>query len=218
MANSGVADVHLKLARLDCCAMPSLLHRFHDAQDLHFHGIGEGFHEVGAPERVDRAGHAGLEGQNLLGAERERGGLLARQCERLVPGRSEHRLHPSERRGHGLVRHTNDVVLGFLGIRRGSPADAADPEHASSIVEGVIALLDDPGPDPSSGTVLRNLLEEVAMGIEKERDLRSELVDGHASSADDLVAVGDAVSQRVRHLRQQWHRHHGSGHRRLRSR
>ena len=38
------------------------------------------------------------------------------------------------------------------------------------------------------------------MGIEKERDLRSELVDGHASSADDLVAVGDAVSQRVRHL------------------
>ncbi len=38
------------------------------------------------------------------------------------------------------------------------------------------------------------------MGVEEERDLRSELVDRHASAFDDGVAVGDAVREGERHL------------------
>ena len=40
--------------------------------------------EVRAAERIDGAGHAGLEGQNLLRAERQCGGRGGRQRQRLV--------------------------------------------------------------------------------------------------------------------------------------
>ena len=50
------------------------------------------------------------------------------------------------------------------------------------------------------GAVLRDLFEEVTVGVEEERHLRCELVDRHPPPRDHLVAVGDAVHERERHL------------------
>ncbi len=44
----------------------------------------------------EQAGDAGFIGEDLLGAQGQGGGLLRRQRERLVPGRGEHRLDPTQ--------------------------------------------------------------------------------------------------------------------------
>ena len=80
------------------------------------------------------------------------------------------------------------------------PDDAAEPEHRRLVVGGAVALAHDRGPAPPAGAVLGDLLEEVAVRVEEERDLRRELVDRHPAALDDGVAVGDAVGQRERHL------------------
>ena len=186
------------LDRLDHAA--ALLEVVHDGDDLRLHGVGQRLDVVGTAERVGDPRHAGLVRQHLLGAQRERRGLLAGQRERLVPGRGEHRLHAAEHRGHRLVGDPHDVVVRLRCVERRAAGDAADPEHARAVVLRAVALPDDARPAAPAGAVLRDLLEEVAVRVEEERDLRRELVDRHPAAGDDLVAVGDAVHQRERHL------------------
>ncbi len=80
------------------------------------------------------------------------------------------------------------------------PGHAAEPEHRRLVAGGAVALAHDGGPTPPARAVLGDLLEEVAVRVEEERDLRRELVDGHPAAFDHGVAVGDAVGQRERHL------------------
>ncbi len=183
---------------LDHAAVP--LEVVHDLDDACLGGVGERLDEVRAAQRVGDPGHAGFVGQDLLGAQRERRGFLAGQRERLVPGRGEHRLHAAEHRGHRLVGHPHDVVLGLRRVQRRAAADAAEAEHRRLVRRRAVALPHDRGPTPPSRTVFGDLLEEVPVGVEEERDLRRELVDRHPAALDHGVAVGDAVGQGERHL------------------
>lgn len=72
----------------------------HDLDNALFRAVGECLDEVGPTERVGHPGHAGLVGEDLLRAQRERRGFLTRQGERLVPRRGEHRLDTPE---HGAM-------------------------------------------------------------------------------------------------------------------
>ena len=85
-------------------------------------------------------------------------------------------------------------------IQRGAAGHAAEAEHRRLVGGGAVALPHDRGPTSPARTVLRDLLEEVAVRVEEERDLRGELVDGHPAALDHGVAVGDAVGQGERHL------------------
>jgi hypothetical protein len=94
----------------------------------------------------------------------------------------------------------HDVVVGLGRVQRCAAGHDTEAEHARAVVLGAEALPHDAGPPPPAGAVLGDLLEEVAVCVEVEGDLAGELVDGHASAADDLLAVGDAVHQGERHL------------------
>jgi len=72
--------------------------------------------------------------------------------------------------------------------------------HSRLGILGPVPLAHDPGPGAPAGSVLRDLLEEVAVRVEEERDLRGEIVDGHPAPGHDRVAVGDAVLQGQGHL------------------
>ena len=196
-----VGDQPLQVAVLDGTDHPAVLLEIgHDRDDAFLGGIGQRLDEVGAAQRVGHPGHPGLVGQDLLGAQRQRRGLLTGQRERLVPRRGEHRLHPAQDRGQRLVGHPDQVVLRLRGVQRRAAGHAAEPEHRRLVGLRTVALAHDGGPTAPSGTVFRDLLEEVAVGVEEERDLRRELVDGHPAALDHGVAIGDAVGQGERHL------------------
>ena len=73
---------------------------------------------VGAGERVDRVGGAGLVGEDLLGAQRDLGGALARQRERLVVAVGVQRLRAAADGREALQRDADDVVDRLLGGQR----------------------------------------------------------------------------------------------------
>ena len=172
----------------------------HDLDDAGLGGVGERLDEIGAAQRVRDAGHSGFVGQDLLGAQRQRGGLLGGQCERLVPGRGEHRLDTAQHRGHRLVGHPHQVVLRLRGIQRRAAAHATEPEHRRLVRRRAVAFPHDRRPTSASRTVFGDLFEEIAVGVEEERDLRCELVDGHPAPFHHGVAIGDAVGQGERHF------------------
>ena len=58
--------------------------------------VGERLDEVGADERVDGVGAAGLVGDDLLGAQRELGGALRGQRQRLVEAVGVQRLRAAQ--------------------------------------------------------------------------------------------------------------------------
>ena len=191
----------MQVAVLDGLDHPAhALEVVHDLHHAPFDGVGQRLDEVGTPEWVGDPCHTRLVGEHLLRAQGEGGRVLARDGERLVPRGREHRLDASEHGGQGLVGDSHDVVAGLRGVERRTSGDAADPEHARSVVRGAESLADDAGPSPPAGAVLRDLLEEVAVGVEEERDLRRELVDRQATPPDHLLAVRDSVHQGERHL------------------
>ena len=104
----------------------------HDLDDLLLHRVGQRLDEVRPAQRVDGAGHAGLVGEDLLRAERERGALLGGERERLVPRGGEHRLHAAEHRRHRLVGDAHDVVVRLLRLERPAAAHHAGAEHRTS--------------------------------------------------------------------------------------
>ncbi len=196
-----VGDQALQISILDGADHPAVaLQVVHDLDDPSLGGIGERLYEVGAAKRVGDAGHAAFIGQDLLGAQRQSGGLLGRQGKRLVPGRSEHRLHPAQHRGHRLVSDADQVVLRLRCIQRRAAAHAAEPEHRRFVRLGAVSLAHQRRPAPSSRTVFGDLLEKVAVGVEEERDLWGELIDGHPTARNDVVAVSDSVGEGECHL------------------
>src|SRR5712691_2121200 len=62
-----------------------------------------------------------------------------------------------------------------------------------------VTIVEPPGPDAPSRPVLRDLLEEVDMGVEEEREAWSERVDVQAALQPELH-VGEAIREREREL------------------
>ena len=80
-----VVDLALHVAVLDCRHHAAQVVDARDVgQGLLFQPVGEALDAVGPSQRVDRLRNAGLQGDHLLGAQRESGGLLARQRQGFV--------------------------------------------------------------------------------------------------------------------------------------
>ena len=131
--------------------------------------VGQRLDEVRASERIDSVRHAGLEGDDLLGAKRQPGGLLGGKRQSLVVGVGVQRLgaakHPRERLDGG----TNDVQERLLGGQRDTRRLGVEAhQHRPRIArpKRVAQLV---GPDPAGSAVLRDFFEEVDVGIEEER-------------------------------------------------
>ena len=84
---------------------------------------------VRAAERIGGVGRAGLVHQDLLGAERDRGGVLARERERLVEAVRVQRLRAAADGGERLHRDAHDVVLGLLRRQRRAAGLGVEPQR-----------------------------------------------------------------------------------------
>ena len=105
------------------------------------------------------------------------------------------RLRAAEHAGQRLDRGAHDVVQRLLGGQRdaGGLGVEAQP-HRLGLLRAV-GLLQLAGPDAAGGAVLGDLLEEVDVGVEEERQPRGEGVDVDAA-LDRPLDVGEAVLQR----------------------
>ena len=139
--------------------------------------VGEALDEIGAAQRIGRAGHAGLECQDLLRAKRDSDRVHRRQPQRLVVGRRGECLDATEDRGHRLVGDPDDVVQRLL-CRLGTAEGVAEDIGAQALgVLRVEAGLEELVPHPPSGAELGDLLEDVKVGRQEEVDRRRERID-----------------------------------------
>ncbi len=159
------------------------------------HPVGQRLDEVGAAERVDRVHHAGLVGDDLLRAQRD----------------------PDRRPPSGAQAPRRSCSCAATGSRPSTPASASIAVR-TMLLSGCCAVSDTPGglrveahpprlrlfgpervpelarPDPPRRPVLRDLLEEVDLRVEEERQARGEVVDVDAAS-DRVLDVRQAVFQ-----------------------
>ena len=145
------------------------------------------------------ARHARLVGDDLLRAQGDAHGLLARQRERLVVGVGVQRLGAAEHAGQRLDRRADDVVERLLGRQRHAGGLRVEAHQPRLLVLGAVGLAQLARPDPAGGAVLGDLLEEVDLRVEEEAQARGERVDVDAA-LDRLLDVGEAVLEREREL------------------
>src|SRR6185436_2554517 len=119
--------------------------------------------------------------ENLLRAQRERGGLFGGQRPCFVERISVQRLRSAEDGGERLERRARDVVVRLLRGQRASRRLRVEAHRLRARQLRAEALLGDVIPDAARGAVLRKLFEEVVVRVEKEGELRRKLVDGETA-------------------------------------
>ena len=142
---------------------------------------------------------AGLVGDHLLRAQRDRDRLLGRQRERLVVGVGVQRLRAAEHAGERLDRGAHDVVQRLLRGQADAGRLRVEAHLPRARVLRAERLAQLARPDAPRGAVLGDLLEEVDLRVEEERQARREVVDVEAA-LDGLLDVGEAVLEREREL------------------
>jgi hypothetical protein len=161
--------------------------------------VGERLDEVRAAERVGGVGDAGLIREDLLGPERDSRGALSGQRERFVQRVGVQRLRATADRGQRLDRHAYNVVLRLLRSERRASGLRVEAERQRLRAGGAEPLAHDARPQPARRAVLRDLLEEVVVRVEEERQALAELV-RRLPGRDCRLGVGDAVREREREL------------------
>ena len=101
--------------------------------------------------------------------------LLGRQRQRLVAAVAVQRLRAAEHRGHRLERDADDVVVGLLRGQRAAGGLGVEAQLLRARVGGAEAVAHDARPQPPRGAELGDLLEEVVVGVEEERQPLAEL-------------------------------------------
>ena len=122
-----------------------------------------------------------------------------RQRQRLVMGVGVQRLRAAQHPRQRLDRRARDVVERLLRRQRhagGLRVEAHQPRLRLLRAERLAQLA---RPDPARRAVLGDLLEEVDVRVEEERQPRREVVDVHPAR-DLLLDVGQPVLEREREL------------------
>ena len=109
------------------------------------------------------------------------------------------RLRAAEDRRHRLQRGAHDVVLRLLRRERRAAGLGVEPQHRArgSFAPNRSVMIR--AHMPPGGPELRDLLEEVHVAREEEREPRREVVD-RQPGVDRRLHVGDGVGQRERDL------------------
>ena len=98
-----------------------------------------------------------------------------------------------------LQRNADDVVGGLLRRQRAAGGLGVEAQLVRARIGGAVTVAHQPGPEPPRGAELGDLLEEVVVGVEEEREARAERVDVEARRQARLD-VGAGVGQRERHF------------------
>ena len=116
--------------------------------------------------------------------------LLGRQAERLVVAVGVQALRAAQHRRQRLERDAHDVVLRLLRGERRAAGLGVEAQQLARLLLGAEALVHDPVPHAPRGAELGDLLEEVVVRVQEERQPRRELV--------DVEPGGDAPPRRRR--------------------
>ncbi len=109
------------------------------------------------------------------------------------------RLGSAEHAGERLDRGPNDVELRLLRRARASGGLRVEPQPSRPLVLRSELVLHHVGPDAAGRPELRDLLEEIVVGVEEEREAGRKVV--HVEAALDRGAhVGAAIGEREREL------------------
>src|SRR4029079_9957289 len=92
-------------------------------------------------------------------------------------------------------RRPYDVHLGLLGRQRDAGRLRMKAQQQRPLVARTEPVAELTRPDPSRRAIFRDLLEEVHVGVEEEREPRSEIVDVEAALARPLD-VREPVGER----------------------
>ena len=125
--------------------------------------------------------------------------MLGRQRQRLVERVRVQRLRAAGDRRQRLDRDTDDVVLGLLRRQRRAAGLRVEAQRERLRVRRAEPLAHDARPQAARRAELRDLLEEVVVRVEEEREPLAELV-RREPRLDRGLAVGDAVRERERQL------------------
>ena len=106
---------------------------------------------------------------------------------------------PPMHRRHRLHRDADDVVVGLLRGQRAARRLRVEAQLLRARVGRAEPLFHDPRPQPPRRAELRDLLEEVVVGVEEERQPLAERIDVEARAARRLH-IGDRIRERERHL------------------
>jgi hypothetical protein len=204
LRRGGLLDAQLRQAVLDGLG--------HAAERLHLLDqlprlVGEVLRQrldiVGAAERIDDIGDAGLVFEDQLGVAGDAGGEIRRQRHRLVEGVGVQRLRAAEHRRHRLEGGAHDVVVGVLLGERDARRLAVRAQHLRAVGLGA-EIRHDLRPELARGAQLRRLHEEVHADAEEEGQPAGERVDVEAArlgGADIFHAVGERVGELLRQRR-----------------
>ena len=142
-------------------------------------------------------GDAGLVADDLLRAQRDARRALGRQRQRLVAAVGVQRLRAAEHRRHRLHRDADDVVVGLLRGQRAAGGLRVEAQLLRARIGRAEAIFHDPRPQPPRRAELRDLLEEVVVRVEEERQPLPERIDVEPGLARRLD-IGDRVGERER--------------------
>ena len=127
------------------------------------------------------------------------GALLGRQRQRFVLAVAVQRLRAAKHRRQRLQRHAHDVVVGLLRGQRAAGGLRVEAQLLRARIGGAEPVAHDARPQPPRRAELGDLLEEVVVRVEEEREPLAERV--HVEPGVDAgLDVGDAVRKRERHL------------------
>ena len=121
------------------------------------------------------------------------------QRERLVHRVRVQALRAAEHAGQRLDRGAHDVDLGLLRGERHARGLRVEPQLQRALGARAVAVAHPARPDAARGAVLGDLLEEVDVRVEEERQPRRERVDVEAGLQPELD-VREPVGEREREL------------------
>ena len=133
----------------------------------------------------------------MLGPQRDLGRPLAWQREHLVERVGVQRVGAAQHGGQRLDRCPHHVVVGLLRGQGHPGRLGVEPQPLGPFGARAVGVAQPPGPDPAGGPEIGDLLEEVDVGIEEERQARGERVHVEAAGQAEFH-VAEPVRQRER--------------------
>ncbi len=140
----------------------------------------QAFDVIGARQRIDHVGHAGLVLQNELGVTGDAGGKLGRQGNRLIKRVGVQRLRAAQHCAHRLIGCADDIVVGVLLLQADAGGLAVSAQHRGLRFLRV-ELGHDAVPEQACGTQFGSFHEEIHTDGEEEGQSRREGVHIHAA-------------------------------------
>src|SRR5262245_16899828 len=193
-------DLGLDEALLDCRDRAAeLVHAVDELLRALLELRGQRLDVVRAAERVGGVGRPRLVRQDLLGSQGDACRVLRRERERLVERVRVDRLRSAAYGRERLNRDPHDVRLRLLGRERGAAGLRVEAQRGRARVRRAEAVSHDARPETTGRTELGDLLEEVVVRVEEEREALAEAV-RREPGRDRRLAVRDAVREREREL------------------